>query len=114
MIPSAPPEPRYWFSHSVDSLAMSAFTRSREQIKNKIAKRKLSIMRAFPDALDLLIELAARVRTLSGGAAPLRVTGAVTDQPGIYNFTVQNIDGKNVNLSKYKGKVLLNKGLSGD
>jgi Transglycosylase SLT domain len=33
-----------------------------------------------PDALDLLIELAARVRTLSGGAAPLRVTGAVTDQ----------------------------------
>ncbi len=31
-------------------------------------------------ALDLLIELAARVRTLSGGAAPLIVTSAVTDE----------------------------------
>ena len=30
-------------------------------------------------ALDLLIELAARVRTLSGGAAPLIVSGTVTD-----------------------------------
>jgi hypothetical protein len=30
-------------------------------------------------ALDLLIELAARVRTLSGGAAPLIVTSAVSD-----------------------------------
>ena len=30
-------------------------------------------------ALDLLIELAARVRTLSGGAAPLTVTSAVSD-----------------------------------
>ena len=32
-----------------------------------------------PDALDLLIELAARVRALSGGAAPLIVASAVTD-----------------------------------
>jgi hypothetical protein len=31
-------------------------------------------------ALDLLIALAARVRTLSGGAAPLIVTSAVTDE----------------------------------
>jgi hypothetical protein len=31
-------------------------------------------------ALDLLIELAARVRTLSGGAAPLTVTSAVSDE----------------------------------
>ena len=31
-------------------------------------------------ALDLLIELAARVRTLSGGAAPLIVTSAVSDE----------------------------------
>ena len=31
-------------------------------------------------ALDLLIELAARVRALSGGAAPLIVTGAVEDR----------------------------------
>ena len=31
-------------------------------------------------ALDLLIELAARVRALSGGAAPLIVTSAVTDE----------------------------------
>ena len=30
-------------------------------------------------ALDLLVELAARVRTLSGGVAPLRVTSTVTD-----------------------------------
>jgi hypothetical protein len=30
-------------------------------------------------ALDLLVELAARVRTLSGGAAPLTVTSAVSD-----------------------------------
>jgi hypothetical protein len=33
-----------------------------------------------PAALDLLIELAARVRTLSGGAAPLIVTSAVNDE----------------------------------
>lgn len=32
-----------------------------------------------PAALDLLVELAARVRTLSGGAAPLIVTSAVLD-----------------------------------
>jgi hypothetical protein len=32
-----------------------------------------------PAALDLLIELAARVRALSGGAAPLIVSSAVTD-----------------------------------
>jgi hypothetical protein len=32
-----------------------------------------------PPALDLLIELAARVRTLSGGAAPLLVTSTVSD-----------------------------------
>ena len=32
-----------------------------------------------PAALDLLVELAARVRTLSGGLAPLRVTSAVSD-----------------------------------
>ncbi len=32
-----------------------------------------------PAALDLLIELATRVRTLSGGAAPLIVSSAVTD-----------------------------------
>jgi hypothetical protein len=32
-----------------------------------------------PPALDLLIELAARVRALSGGAAPLIVSSAVTD-----------------------------------
>jgi hypothetical protein len=32
-----------------------------------------------PPALDMLVELAARVRTLSGGAAPLTVTGAVLD-----------------------------------
>ncbi len=32
-----------------------------------------------PAALDLLIELAARVRTLSGGTAPLTVSSAVTD-----------------------------------
>jgi hypothetical protein len=32
-----------------------------------------------PPALDLLIELAARVRVLSGGAAPLIVSSAVTD-----------------------------------
>ena len=31
-------------------------------------------------ALDLLIELAARVRTLSGGVAPLTVTSAVSDE----------------------------------
>ena len=31
-------------------------------------------------ALDLLIELAARVRSLSGGAAPLIVTSAVSDE----------------------------------
>jgi hypothetical protein len=31
-------------------------------------------------ALDLLVELAARVRTLSGGAAPLIVTSAVSDE----------------------------------
>ena len=31
-------------------------------------------------ALDLLIELAARVRTLSGGATPLTVTSAVSDE----------------------------------
>jgi Transglycosylase SLT domain len=30
-------------------------------------------------ALDLLVELAARVRTLSGGAAPLTVTSAISD-----------------------------------
>jgi hypothetical protein len=33
-----------------------------------------------PAALDLLIELAARVRALSGGSAPLRVVGTVTDK----------------------------------
>jgi transglycosylase-like protein with SLT domain len=33
-----------------------------------------------PAALDLLIELAARVRTLSGGASPLIVSSAVTDR----------------------------------
>jgi soluble lytic murein transglycosylase-like protein len=33
-----------------------------------------------PAALDLLIELAARVRTLSGGTAPLEVAGSVTDK----------------------------------
>jgi len=32
-----------------------------------------------PDALDMLVALAARVRALSGGAAPLRVTSAVSD-----------------------------------
>ena len=32
-----------------------------------------------PAALDLLVELAARVRALSGGAAPLTVASAVTD-----------------------------------
>ncbi len=32
-----------------------------------------------PPALDLLVALAARVRALSGGAAPLRVTSAVSD-----------------------------------
>jgi hypothetical protein len=32
-----------------------------------------------PPALDLLVELAARVRTLSGGASPLIVTSAVLD-----------------------------------
>jgi hypothetical protein len=33
-----------------------------------------------PAALDLLIELAARVRALSGVSAPLKVTGTVTDK----------------------------------
>jgi hypothetical protein len=33
-----------------------------------------------PAALDLLIELAARVRALSGGSAPLEVAGSVTDK----------------------------------
>jgi len=33
-----------------------------------------------PAALDLLIELAARVRALSGGAAPLQVAGTITDK----------------------------------
>jgi hypothetical protein len=33
-----------------------------------------------PGALDLLIELAARVRALSGGATPLIVSSAVTDR----------------------------------
>jgi hypothetical protein len=33
-----------------------------------------------PAALDLLVELAARVRTLSGGAAPLTVSSAVLDE----------------------------------
>jgi hypothetical protein len=33
-----------------------------------------------PVALDMLIELAARVRSLSGGAGPLTVTSTVTDQ----------------------------------
>lgn len=33
-----------------------------------------------PVALDMLIELAARVRSLSGGAAPLVVTGTVADR----------------------------------
>ena len=33
-----------------------------------------------PPALELLIELAARVRTLSGTAAPLTVTSTVADQ----------------------------------
>jgi hypothetical protein len=33
-----------------------------------------------PAALDMLVELAARVRALSGGAAPLVVTGAVLDR----------------------------------
>ncbi len=33
-----------------------------------------------PAALDLLLELAARVRALSGGAAPLILVGAVTDR----------------------------------
>ncbi|MBV8219666.1 MAG: hypothetical protein JO325_14465, partial [Solirubrobacterales bacterium] len=32
-----------------------------------------------PDALDLLVALAARVRALSGGAGPLQVTSAVSD-----------------------------------
>jgi hypothetical protein len=33
-----------------------------------------------PPALDLLIELAARVRTLSGGSAPLRIASTVADR----------------------------------
>jgi hypothetical protein len=33
-----------------------------------------------PAALDLLIELAARVRALSGVSAPLKVAGSVTDK----------------------------------
>jgi hypothetical protein len=49
------------------------------------AARRLGVAPAMyrglrPAALDLLIELAARVRALSHGAAPLTVTAAVTDE----------------------------------
>ncbi len=43
-----------------------------------------------PDAVDLLVELATRVRTLSGGAQPLIVSSAVTD--GRYQQALEGAD----------------------
>lgn len=57
-----------------------------------------------PAALDLLIELAARVRALSGGAAPLAVAGAVQDhayqrQPGASD--PEGYDGYSLSTTGY-------------
>ena len=41
------------------------------------------------------------------GTTPAAATAAPVAAKSVYDFTVQDIDGKNVKLSKYKGKVLL-------
>jgi hypothetical protein len=57
-----------------------AYDRSIGSLAHKLGFARALYRGLRAPALDLLIELAARVRMLSGGAAPLVVTGAVSDR----------------------------------
>ena len=51
--------------------------------------------------------LALVVITLAFTAAPLRAADSATTQPTPLDYTMKDIDGKDVNLADYKGKVVL-------
>ncbi|KAG6485202.1 probable phospholipid hydroperoxide glutathione peroxidase [Zingiber officinale] len=74
------------------------------------ASAKISVGLPIPVPLDL--NFAVKLRKYVGVVSkPVRTPGAAyataATEKSIYDFTVKDIDGKDVSLSKFKGKVLL-------
>jgi glutathione peroxidase len=82
-----------------------AINRLRTQLLNPYLQlMKKSLLLTLATAATAVVFIAAKPATPS---AMTETTETIAAAPSVYDFTVKSIDGKEVKLSKYKGKKLL-------